>query len=138
MAVIDISRNPSRRDLTWFGLLLVVFFGLVGALVYWRVQSAIAAWIIWSLGTILGIVYFAVRPLRLPLYIGWMSVFYPIGWTVSHLILGIIFFLVLMPIGLLMRLCGYDPMQRQFEPEAPSYWASHNPHDDTARYFRQF
>jgi Saxitoxin biosynthesis operon protein SxtJ len=138
MAVIDINRNPSRRDLTWFGLLLVVFFGLVGALVLWHAQSAIAAWIIWSLGAILGIVYFAVRPLRHPLYIGWMSVFYPIGWTVSHLILGIIFFLVLTPIGLLMRLCGYDPMQRQFEREAPSYWLSHNPTDDTARYFRQF
>ena len=138
MAVIDINRNPSRRDLTWFGLLLVVFFGLVGALVLWRVQSPIAAWIIWSLGTILGIVYFAVRPLRLPLYIAWISVFYPIGWTVSHLMLGIIFLLVLMPIGLLMRLWGYDPMQRQFEPEASSYWVSYTPHDDTARYFRQF
>jgi len=138
MAVIDINRNPSRRDLTWFGLLLVVFFGLVGALVLWRAQSPIAARIIWSLGTILGIVYFAVRPLRRPLYIGWISVFYPIGWTVSHLILGIIFFLVLMPIGLLMRLWGYDPMQRQFEPEASSYWVSYTPHNDTARYFRQF
>jgi hypothetical protein len=138
MALIDINRNPSRRDLTWFGLLLIVFFGLVGALVFWRVQSPIAAWIIWSLGTILGIVYFAVRPLRLPLYIGWISVFYPIGWTVSHLMLGIIFLLVLMPIGLLMRLWGYDPMQRQFEPKASSYWVSYAPHDDTARYFRQF
>src|SRR4249919_4217018 len=101
MAVIDINRNPSRRDLIWFGLLLVVFFGVVGALVFWRVQSPIAARIIWSLGTILGIVYFAVRPLRHPLYLGWMSVFYPIGWTVSRLIMGIIFLLVLMPIGLL-------------------------------------
>jgi hypothetical protein len=137
MAVIDINRNPSRRDLTWFGLLLVVFFGLVGALVFWRAQSPIAARIIWSLGTILGIVFFAVRPLRLPLYIGWISVFYPIGWTVSHLMLGIIFLLVLMPIGLLMRL-WYDPMQRQFEPEAPSYWVPYTPHEDTARYFRQF
>src|SRR4029453_11115515 len=102
MAVIDINHNPSRRDLTWFGFLLVVFFGVVGALVFWRLQSPIAARIIWSLGTILGIIYFAVRPLRLPLYIAWISVFYPIGWTVSHLLLGIIFLLVLMPIGLLM------------------------------------
>jgi len=138
MAVIDINRNPSRRDLTWFGVLLVVFFGLIGALVLWRAQSPIAAWIIWSLGTILGIVYFAVRPLRLPIYVGWMSVFYPIGWIVSHLTLGIIFFLVLMPIGLLIRLSGYDPMQRQFEPEASSYWVLYTPHGDTARYFRQF
>src|SRR5262245_19882401 len=138
MAVIDINRSPSQRELTWFGLLLVVFFGLVGGLVLWRAQSPIAAWIIWSLGTILGIVYFAVRLMRLPLYIGWMSAFYPIGWIVSHLIMGIIFFLVLMPIGLLIRLWGYDPMRRQFDPEASSYWVSYTPHDDAARYFRQF
>src|SRR5207245_4319783 len=98
MAIIDINRNPSRRDLAWFGILLTVFFGLVGALLLWRAHTLGAALIIWSLGAILGIVYFAARPLRRPLYIGWVSVFYPIGWTVSHLILGIVFFLVLMPI----------------------------------------
>ena len=138
MAVIDINHNPSRRELIYFGLLLVVFFGLVGALVLWRAQSPSAARIIWSLGALLGSVYFAIHPLRRPLYIGWMSVAYPIGWTTSHLILGIIFFLVLMPIGVLLRLWGYDPMQRQFEPEVSSYWVSYTPHDDTARYFRQF
>jgi saxitoxin biosynthesis operon SxtJ-like protein len=138
MAVIDINRNPSRRDLTWFGILLAVFFGLVGAVVLWQAQSLLTASIIWSLGAILGIMYFAVHSLRLPIYIGWISVFYPIGWTVSHLILGFIFFLVLVPIGLLLRLCRYDPMKRSFEPEASSYWVSYIPQNDTARYFRQF
>lgn len=138
MAVIDFNQNPSRRDLAWFGVLLVVCFGCVGAVVLWRAQSLMVARIIWSLGVLLGIIYFAVQPLRRPLYIGWMSAFYPIGWTVSHLILGIIFFLVLLPIGVLLRLWGYDPMQRQFDPAASSYWVSYTPHDDTARYFRQF
>lgn len=138
MAVIDINLTPSKRELTWFGLIQVVFFTLVGALVLWRAQSLSAALTIWSLGAMLALVYFVVRPLRRPMYFGWMYAVYPLGWTLSHLLLGAIFFLVIVPIGQTMRLCGRDPMQRKFEPNAPSYWALRNADSTPARYFRQF
>jgi hypothetical protein len=37
-----------------------------------------------------------------------------------------------------MRALGRDPMQRQFEPEAATYWVEHDPATDPKRYFRQF
>jgi hypothetical protein len=49
-----------------------------------------------------------------------------------------IFFLVITPIGLMMRACGRDPMQRRFDPAARSYWKRRSPDRDMRSYFRQF
>ena len=62
--------------------------------------------------------YYAIPNVRRLLYLGWMRVFYPIGWVVSHLLLAIVYYLVLTPIGLVMRLFGGDPMHRGFDRSA--------------------
>ena len=61
----------------------------------------------------------------------------PIGWAVSHLVLAIIYFLLVSPIGLAMRLFGRDKLELRFEASLPSYWVEHDPGGDTPRYFRQ-
>jgi len=58
--------------------------------------------------------------------------------VVSFVILAAIYYAVLTPIGLLMRLVGYDPMCRRRDANAASYWTSREPVDDVRRYFRQF
>jgi hypothetical protein len=73
-----------------------------------------------------------------PLFVGWIVAAYPIGWTVSHVLLSAIFFLVLTPIGLILRATGTDPMHRSFDPDARTYWSKREPVREAARYFRQF
>ena len=46
---------------------------------------------------------------------------------VSPLALGILFFLVVTPTGLLMRLFGKDPLRLRFDPAADSYWIKRDP-----------
>jgi hypothetical protein len=72
-----------------------------------------------------------------PVFVTWMRLAYPIGWTVSHLMLATIYYLVITPIGLVMRLLGRDPLQRRWDRQASTYWVAHNPGGDMARYFRQ-
>jgi len=138
MAVIRINWRPSQRELRWFGLTLLLAFGLIGGLVLWRTDSLKAAVILWSIGTVLFLVYQTLRPLRRPIYLCWMCGVFPIGWTVSHLVLAAVYYLVLTPLGLIMRWVGRDPMRRSFEPEAETYWIEHRPHRDPGRYFSQF
>ena len=137
MALIEINKNPSRRDLTVFGLLLLLFAGLVGAGLYVRSGAHEAARIVWIAGAALVLLFFAVRPLRHPIYLGWIYATFPIGFVLSHLVLGAVFYLVFTPLGLLMRLFGYDPLRRRFDPEATSYWVEHDPHRP-GRYFNQY
>jgi protein-S-isoprenylcysteine O-methyltransferase Ste14 len=137
MALIEIKKDPSKEELRWFGLLFLLFFGIVGSVLKWK------GWIenpnyMWGIAAIVTALYYLVPPLRKPLYLGWLYLFFPLGWVVSHLVLGITYYLVLAPIGLCLRAFGHDPMRRKLDSEAESYWIKHVPADNAARYFRQF
>jgi hypothetical protein len=47
--------------------------------------------------------------------------------VVSPVMLGLIFYLCIAPIGFLMRLSGKDPLRLRYEPDADSYWIKRNP-----------
>lgn len=137
MALIEINRTPSRAERRWFGVIVLVFFGILGGIAWW--QFAAAAWArgLWGAGLLLAAAYYAIPPLRLPFYLLWMHAAAPIGWLVSHAVLAIIFYGLITPMGVLMRLFGRDAMSRRFEPARASYWTEHDPGGDTARYLRQ-
>ena len=137
MAIIDINHTPSKNDLRWFGVILLAIFLIVASITLFRFASETAAATIATMGAILCVAYYAIRPLRWPMYQAWMRLFYPIGFTVSHVMMGTIFFLILTPIGLAMRLVGHDPMQRRWDANTQSYWTRHAPSRDIDRYFRQ-
>src|SRR5262249_39080951 len=107
-------------------------------IILWRTGSLPVSAAVWAAGFVLSLTGYLVPALRRPLFVGWMCAAYPIGWVVSHLVLMTIFYLVLTPIGMLMRLFGRDPMTRSFDRSAQSYWVAHNPGGDASRYFRQF
>jgi hypothetical protein len=137
MSVIEINRNPSRRDLWVFGLLLVVFTALLGAMFLWRTHSMQVARSVWYAGGALSAIYFVLPPLRKPIFLGWSYLTFPIGFVISHVILGFVYYVVFTLVGLVMRLVGYDPMHRKLDPAAKSYWVEHDPHTNVERYFRQ-
>lgn len=62
---------------------------------------------------------------------------YPIGFVVSWLVLGLVFFGVLTPLGVALRLFGHDPLKRASSSEAESYWTELETLP-SKRYFRQY
>jgi len=132
------KKEPTALELRFFGLMLAAVLGLVGALVLWRWRSPVAAWLLWSLALVVAVVYYALPPLRRPLFLAWRTALLPVEWTISFAALAVAFYLVIMPVGLVMRLLGRDPLQRRFEPRAPSYFVRRPGAGNPARYFRQF
>lgn len=138
MALIDLGREPSRRELNSFGLMLSAVAAVVGGMLWWRLGLPTAGRTVWAVGGGLALVYYAVPCLRRTIYFAWMYATYPLGWVVSHLVLAAIFYLVVTPTGLIMRGLGWDPLGRRFEPEAETYWIEYNPQRGMQEYFRQF
>ena len=138
MPLIELKKNPSRRELLWFGALFALFFGLIGGLIWWKFKAPVVAYVLWSVAAVITLLFYALSPIRKPLYLGWMYVTFPIGWVISHVLMALIYYLVFTPIGLAMRLFGRDPMLRRVDRGAPSYWIEHDASGDPARYFRQF
>jgi len=136
MALLDIDRNPSPKTLRTFGLLLALFLAIAGVLA-WHREAGLAARILWGAAIIVPGIYFAWPAIRWPFYMTWITVVFPIGWLVSHLLLAVIFYGLVTPWGLGMRLLGRDPMHRKRDPRATSHWRPLRLDSDPARYFRQ-
>jgi hypothetical protein len=138
MALIEINWKPSSRDLRQFaGIWFPAFFVLVGTLIWYRAQTLTVPVVLAAIAVVVAVVGL-VRPSAIrPLFHAWMVAVYPVGWLTSHLLLGIVYFLIITPIGAVLRLCGYDPMERSFDRSRKTYWVPHNPSAKAARYFRQ-
>ena len=136
--MIEINWNPSRRELKQFaGIWFPAFFALVGALVLYHTGSPIVAASISGSGVLLSVFGFFFPPLVRPIFVAWMCAAYPIGWAVSHLLLAIVFFLVITPIGWGLRVLRRDPLEREFDRSASTYWIPHKQARDSKQYFRQ-
>jgi hypothetical protein len=138
MALLDKGRAPSASELRYFGFILAAFGAVLAAIVFYASGSVTAAHVIWIVGAVLGLVYYAVPPLKHPLYEVWMRLLYPIGWLISHVLVGAVYYLVLTPIGLVMRLFGRDVLARRRAERASSYWRPLGEPDSPQRYFQQF
>ena len=137
--MFEIHRHPSPRELRQFaGLWFPAFWAVVGLLLAQRTGHWGLAGLLWTLAAVISGLGLA-RPAWIrPVFVGWMLAAAPIGWCVSRLILTVVYFLVVTPIGLLRRLGKRDPLGRQFDRTASSYWTARPPAADPARYFRQF
>jgi MFS family permease len=138
MSLIEIKTDPSRKDLAWFGVILFLALVWVGFVVARATHMPSVTWYVAVAAAALAIVYYVVPPIRRPMYIGWMYAVYPIGYVVSHVLLGILYFGLLTPAGWLLRLFGHDPMQRRFDKSVKTYWTEREPKGKPADYFRQF
>ncbi len=138
MSLVVINKNPSARELRWFGLIVVAFGGLVSGLLYAKFRWPVAAWVPLGLATLLAAIYYAVPRARRSIYVGWMYAFLPLGMVMSYLLLAVIYFLVFTPLGLVMRLVGRERVARRFDREARTYWVQRPPARPPESYFRQF
>ena len=131
------DRSPSERELRWFGLLLLAVFGVLGTVALSAFGATRVAIVLWSIGATIALVHALFRPLRRLLYDVWMALVWPLGWAISHLALALVYYGIITPCGLVMRLFGRDELDRRFDPAAASYWVAHDPGGDPARYLRQ-
>ena len=138
MALLEINRNPTRRELMWFGAIFMLFFALIGAIAWWKFGAEKTAWVIWIVAASITLVFYLIPAARRAIYLGWMYAAFPLGCTISTLFMAAVFYGLFTGIGLVMRLCRYDPMQRRFEERASTYWVEHRPAGRASRYFRQY
>jgi hypothetical protein len=71
-----------------------------------------------------------------PLNVAWTRLGLLLNRITSPVILALVFYLAVVPTGVLMRLFGHDPMRRTRAPDAPSYWLPRSP--DKGSMSRQF
>lgn len=118
----DEVRGPSDRS---FGLVFAVVFAVIGLLPL-VFGGGVRLWALLFGATFL-VVALLIPSVLGPLNRWWLRFGLLLHRIVSPLVLGIMFFLVITPMGLLMRTFGKDLLRLRFERSLPSYWIDRTP-----------
>ncbi|MHC5056775.1 MAG: SxtJ family membrane protein [Planctomycetota bacterium] len=137
--MMDIDWHPGSAKLRTFAASVLVFAGAAGAYLHFRlgVSLGICA-VVWGIGVASASCGLVSPGIIRPGYVAMLLLALPVGLAVSFLLLATTYYLVLVPIGLVARMLGHDPMRRRFEPEAESYWLPRDRTADLRSYFRQY
>ena len=136
-----LSNPDNRKEQRLFGILVAA--GLLAAgLLRWT-----WAWffhdeppelplLFWGVAAVIGVIALVVPSLlRHPLAF-WLRLVAAIDWLLTRVLLGLAFFLVLTPVGWIMRTFGNDPLKREWKPDAASYWEDAEPAPDDPEAYR--
>ncbi len=113
--------DTSRRAVRKFGILFCCLSAVISAFLLFKGRGGwpwFAGASLFFLGT--GLVGY---PVLKPVYQAWMKFAFLLGWLNTRLILGVFFYLILTPIGLVLRLTGRDLLDRKIDPAARTYWS---------------
>lgn len=141
--MLKLDLNPKPQVLGQFawiavaGLPLIAFtvLRLCGAwsFTHWAFLGAIAVGVLQLLTWLAGMK----APTR-AVFVAIMVLAFPIGFVVSQVLMAVIFYLVMTPIGLAFRLMGRDAMGRKLDRSRTSYWHDRGPVKDPASYFKLY
>lgn len=116
-AIPELDRAGLRRFALTTATIIVLLFGLA---LPWLFDARWPIWP-WPLGAVLAL-WGLVAPSSLrPVYRGWMRFGLLLSRITTPLILSLVYFLLFVPVGWIMRLSGHDPMRRRLRPDLASY-----------------
>ena len=112
--------QPTLKDLKQFGLIVGGVFSVIG---WWPVVFRSESPRLWAtvLGSVLIVLGTIVPQSLKQVHQGWMKIGHVLGSINTKIILGIIYFLLITPMGIVMRLMGKDPMHRAVRERVDSY-----------------
>jgi hypothetical protein len=122
ISILEDIRNikSGRKELREFGLTIGAVLLLISGLAFWRGKGSGVYLLIFGL---LFTGFGMVRPMLLkPLQKAWMAFSAVIGFFMSRVILTALFYVIITPIGVLMRLFGKDVLDERISKGSPSYW----------------
>jgi ABC-type uncharacterized transport system permease subunit len=119
-----VEPNLEVKALRQFAATLFSALALLGAVLIWRKREA--GFILWGIGTA-ALLLAWLRPLALrPVHQYWMKLARMLGFISSHVILAVLYYLMVTPLGLVMRGLGKNPLALRPEEKAGSYWIKRN------------
>lgn len=120
MSMVDINWRPKPKELRKFGITVMIGFGIIGLLFQFVASNLNGAYVAYVAGAALGLPALTGTVVALPGYRLWMGVAFVMGNIMSRLLLGLFFYLLITPMGLVRRMAA-DTLRLK-RPKVSSYW----------------
>lgn len=112
--------SAGKKELQSFGLLVGAVFTVIGMWPLLLRGEALRLWAIGLGGALIVLGGMSPRVLA-PVYHVWMRVGQALGWINTRILLGLVFYGLVTPMGILFRLMGKDVMRQGFVHDSPTY-----------------
>lgn len=139
MIIEEIKKIKSEKsDLKKFGFLIGIILILASSYLLWKEQYgyAIGGFVVGAVFIVLG---FILPSVLMPLQKAWMALAVVMGFVMTKIIMVIVFYVMVTPIGLMGRLGGKKFLDLKMDKDAASYWIKRAPIKmEKSHYERQF
>jgi len=133
----DVTAPPSEKKLRQFAGLWLIFFVSIGTWWMLHARHRFDVWLI-GLGVVVGTLGI-VRPASIRwIYTGWLAAAFPIGWTISQIMLAGLFYGMFTPVAATFKLIKRDALRLRRRDSVETYWVARPPTPEARDYFRQF
>ncbi|UCD55047.1 MAG: hypothetical protein JSV93_05925 [Candidatus Omnitrophota bacterium] len=112
--------KSTKKELREFGLTIGIILVILGGVSLWRDKGFYPYFL--GIGGLFIVSGLTLPHILKPLQKVWMSFSIIVGFFSSRLILSILFYIVLTPIGLITRLLGKDILGQRIDKTRRSYW----------------
>jgi hypothetical protein len=118
--IVALLKIKDKKEFRKFSLTMGIFFMLVGGVLFWI--NSVFFMFFFYLGLsflIFGLLF----PIILkPVFIIWMSFAIIVGFVMTRIILGIIFYGIFTPVSIFLKLLGKDFLEQKIDLNVSSYW----------------
>lgn len=133
---MDKSKFNSKKEWQKFGYGLSVILLLIGTL-QMIFGSGYLYIYLYTISSIILLSALAFPIVLKPLFIFFSYFGFGMNWLVTHLILTLVFYLLITPIGLLLKLFGKKLLDVEFPRKGKSYWISREGSSDNIENFKK-
>ena len=111
-----------KSDFRKFGITIGLFLIVIAGFLFWKGKAAFE--IILVSGSVLLVLGLVIPIVLKPVYWIWMILAVILGWIMTRVILSLLFYVVISPIGLFSRLFGSKFLDLKWDKSKDSYWNS--------------
>ena len=140
--------DPDRRMMRQFAITSLIVFPAIAGYLAWR-HDLPTVWVLvlCAVGVVIAFVEFVLhkvlgglleRLIPRAAFQLLSLIAFPIGFVLAHVLMAAIYYLVITPMGLVMRLLGRDVIGRRLEPQRTSYWHDRGTPRRASSYFELY
>ena len=112
--------RSEKKDLRKFGLTVGIALAVFGALFLWREKETYKFFLIAS--AVLIVLSLTIPSVLKPIQKIWMGFAILMGWFMSRILLSVLYYVILTPIGLISRIAGKRFLELKLDKSKESYW----------------